>query len=59
MGAGFAFYTPQSEIKRTIKVAEDHGFQAWHAGNVEAGPKRLIIEPRKIVFAGASLAVRK
>jgi phosphoribosylformylglycinamidine cyclo-ligase len=59
MGAGFALYTPQSEVKRAVDTANDHGFQAWHAGNVESGPRQLIIEPRKLVFSGASLAVRK
>jgi len=59
MGAGFALYVPQKEVNRAIKVCNQDGKEAWHGGNVEAGPKRLIIEPKKLVFAGTSLAVRK
>lgn len=58
MGAGFALYMPQGKIKKVVAVAEDEGFVAWHAGNVEKGPRRVIIEPQNIVFQGDSLQVR-
>jgi phosphoribosylformylglycinamidine cyclo-ligase len=59
MGAGFAIYVPQQEVARTIDICNQDHKEAWHAGNVEAGPKQLIIEPKELVFSGASLAVRK
>ena len=59
MGAGFAIYTPQAEVEQVVSAAEEHGYMAWHAGNVEVGPKQVIIEPLKLVFAAASLGVRK
>lgn len=59
MGAGLAAYTPQDEVERVIAVAAEHGYTAWHAGNVESGSKQVIIEPLKLVFAAASLGVRK
>jgi phosphoribosylformylglycinamidine cyclo-ligase len=31
---------------------------AWVAGQVEAGPKRLLIEPIGVTFEGDSLALR-
>ncbi|MDB5182630.1 MAG: Phosphoribosylformylglycinamidine cyclo-ligase [Candidatus Saccharibacteria bacterium] len=58
MGAGFALYTPQSEVSQAIDTAAEHGYTAWHAGNVEAGPKQVIIEPLNVVFSAASLGVR-
>jgi phosphoribosylformylglycinamidine cyclo-ligase len=58
MGAGFAVYTPQKEVDRTLTVIADQGFTALHAGNVEEGPKQVIIEPKRLVLPGSSLAVR-
>jgi phosphoribosylformylglycinamidine cyclo-ligase len=58
MGAGYAIYVPQKEVESTIDICEQNEKKAWHAGNVEAGPKQLIIEPKNLVFSGASLAVR-
>jgi len=59
MGAGFAIYAPQNEASRVIQTASETGFHAWHAGNVEDGPKQVIIEPLDIVFSAATLGVRK
>jgi phosphoribosylformylglycinamidine cyclo-ligase len=59
MGAGFAVYAPQGEVHNIVTVAAEHGYIAWHAGNVETGPKQVIIEPLKLTFAAATLGVRK
>jgi len=59
MGAGFAIYAARQDVPHVVDEAQQHGFTAWHAGNVEAGPKQVIIEPLKIVFAAVSLGVRK
>jgi phosphoribosylformylglycinamidine cyclo-ligase len=59
MGTGFAIYVPQTEVTEVIASAAEDGFMAWHAGTVEAGPKQVIIEPKKLILAGASLALRK
>jgi phosphoribosylformylglycinamidine cyclo-ligase len=59
MRAGFALYVPQSEVQDSIRVCNKDGKKAWHAGNVESGPKQLIIEPKQLIFSGAALAVRK
>jgi hypothetical protein len=34
------------------------GVRAWHAGQVEAGPKELVIDPLGITFAGEDLQLR-
>jgi phosphoribosylformylglycinamidine cyclo-ligase len=59
MGAGYALYVPQEEVNSTISVCKSDNKEAWHVGNVESGPKQLIVEPKQLVFSGASLAVRK
>lgn len=58
MGAGFAVFVPQKEVKSVLESAKKAGLKAWKAGKVEKGPKRVIIEPKNIVFEGASLGVR-
>jgi phosphoribosylformylglycinamidine cyclo-ligase len=59
MGAGFAIYTPQDAVSETIATAAEHGYTAWHAGKVESGPKRVVIEPAKIMFTATTLGVRR
>jgi len=58
MGAGFAVYVPESDVTRVLEVAQRHAIGAWDAGIVEAGPRRVVIEPRGIVFESSSLGVR-
>ncbi|MDB5183790.1 MAG: Phosphoribosylformylglycinamidine cyclo-ligase [Candidatus Saccharibacteria bacterium] len=59
MGAGWAVYVPQTSVNGVISVAKEHGFTAWHAGNVEDGPKQVIIEPLKLAFTSETLKVRQ
>ncbi len=58
MGAGFAIYAPKADVEKVLKAAQKLGFKAWNVGQVENGPKQVIIEPLGITFAGASLEVR-
>jgi phosphoribosylformylglycinamidine cyclo-ligase len=58
MGAGFALFVPGSEAERAVEVARSTGIEAWVAGEVVAGPKRLVIEPLGVVFEGESLQLR-
>jgi phosphoribosylformylglycinamidine cyclo-ligase len=58
MGAGFALFVPAAEAARCVSVAGACGVPAWVAGRVEAGPKRLEIEPLGICFEGDSLGLR-
>jgi phosphoribosylformylglycinamidine cyclo-ligase len=59
MGAGFALYLPASSVAQAIAVGKQSGFELLHAGAVEAGPQRVIIEPLSITFEAASLQVRR
>jgi phosphoribosylformylglycinamidine cyclo-ligase len=58
MGAGFALYVPAADAARVVQVAHEAGHPAWVAGRVEAGPKRVLIEPPGVAFDGDSLALR-
>jgi phosphoribosylformylglycinamidine cyclo-ligase len=58
MGAGFAIYLPEPQVPEAIDIAQKHNLKAWLGGWVEAGPKRVIITPKNIDFAGDSLGVR-
>jgi len=58
MGAGFAIFVPAADAARTVEVAQSCGIDAWHAGNLEAGPKQLLIEPLSISFSDDDLQLR-
>lgn len=59
MGAGFALYLPASAVADALRTGKDSGFELLHAGAVEAGPQRVVIEPLGITFEGSSLQVRR
>jgi len=58
MGAGFALFVAAGDAQRTVEVARSAGVDAIVAGRVEAGPKRLIIEPLRIEFGDDALQLR-
>ncbi len=58
MGAGFAVFVPPEDAERTVAVARKAGVESWVAGVVEAGPRRVVIEPLDVEFGGDELGVR-
>ncbi len=58
MGAGFALFVAAADAERTAQVAQRQGVPAWVAGTVEAGDKRLLIEPLGVEFSGDELQLR-
>lgn len=58
MGAGYAVYVPAEQAEQVVEVAGKQDLQAWIAGRVEKGPKRVVIEPLDITFEGETLEVR-
>ena len=58
MGAGFALYLPAEQASSAVEVARACGVDAWVAGQVEAGDKRVVIEPLGVSFEGDSLQLR-
>jgi phosphoribosylformylglycinamidine cyclo-ligase len=58
MGAGFALFVARADVAATIGVAENAGLAAWHAGDVEAGAKSVVIAPLGIEYAAHDLELR-
>ena len=58
MGAGFALFVPADQAERTVAVAQAQGVRAWVAGHIEAGPKRLLIDPLGLEFGDDALQLR-
>jgi phosphoribosylformylglycinamidine cyclo-ligase len=57
MGAGFAVYCRPGGGARVVEHARELGLGALLAGAVEAGPRRVILEPVDVTFAGDQLAL--
>ncbi len=58
MGAGFAIFVSADDAERTADIARSLGIEAWIAGNVEAGPKQLLIEPLDVRYGEDALQLR-
>ena len=58
MGAGFALFVKAADAERTVAVSKACGVDAMVAGVIEAGPKRLLIEPLDIEFGDDALQLR-
>lgn len=58
MGAGFALYVAAGDAARCVEAAAASGVPAWHAGTVEQGDRRVIVEPLGLAFSGDELHVR-
>ena len=58
MGAGFALFVARADVAATTGAARAAGLAAWHAGDVEAGDKCLVIEPLALQYAGSDLHLR-
>lgn len=58
MGAGFALFVAAADAQRTVEVARAQGIDAIVAGHVEAGPKRLIVEPLGFEYGDDALQLR-
>jgi phosphoribosylformylglycinamidine cyclo-ligase len=58
MGAGFALFVARADVAATIAAAKRAGLPAWHAGDVEAGAKSLVIEPLGLTYAASDLHLR-
>ena len=58
MGAGFAIFVSTKEVNQVLNIAKKFEIKAYNAGIVEEGEKKIIIEPKKIIFEKESLQVR-
>ena len=58
MGAGYAVYVPAAQAQQVVDIAAKCQLKAWIAGDVQAGPKQVVIKPKNITFSEDSLEVR-
>lgn len=59
MGAGFAIFMPQEDVKLAREIAmSEHRLKSLFAGYVEEGEKQVVIEPKNIIFRENALRVR-
>lgn len=64
MGAGFALYTPETEIAKIKSVIESYDnteqrFIALNAGHIEkSNEKKVVIRPKGIEYSGETLNIR-
>jgi phosphoribosylformylglycinamidine cyclo-ligase len=50
MGAGFAVYCRPGSAENVVEIARELGLQAFVAGAVEEGPRRVVLEPVGVTF---------
>jgi len=55
MGAGYAFYCPPGHGEAIVAIADGLGLRAMLAGEVQEGPRQVILEPVGVRFAGERL----
>jgi phosphoribosylformylglycinamidine cyclo-ligase len=58
MGCGFAVYCPASHADAVVRIAGACGQRAIVGGAVEAGPRRVVLEPIGATFGGDELQIR-
>ena len=58
MGLGFCVYCAAGAASSVVGAASECGFDAWDAGRVVAGPRRVVVEPLRTEFDSAEIALR-
>lgn len=58
MGAGFALYVPEGAGAPAAALAESAGYHALVAGQVEEGPRQVVLEPLGVAYGTDSLDLR-
>ena len=59
MGAGFALYVSQDDVKWVMDLAKGlKPFSAMYAGHVKGGKRRVVIKPKGIMYEAESLNIR-
>lgn len=57
MGAGWAVYSRPGSGPRVVEIARQAGHDAWVAGAVEEGPRRVVIEPIDVTLEGDEMVL--
>jgi len=49
-GIGFYVFVPEKEVERAVKTGKKAGYDLFEIGQVEAGARRVIFEPEKMIL---------
>jgi len=59
MGAGFALYVRESDVRKVLTLAHFLGMSSLRAGTIESSKvKRVIVHPLRLEYLGSTLGVR-
>lgn len=58
MGAGFALFCPKGEGEAAVAVATEQGYTACLSGEVQDGPRSVVLEPVGVTFEEGELRLR-
>jgi len=58
MGVGFALFVAPGAGAKCVALAAQEGYQAFAAGVVESGPRRVVLEPLGITYESSELELR-
>jgi phosphoribosylformylglycinamidine cyclo-ligase len=58
MGMDYALFLPEKDMKKALKIVEEHKHKGISAGYVEKGDKKVVIEAKNITYSGESLDLR-
>jgi phosphoribosylformylglycinamidine cyclo-ligase len=59
MGAGFALYVQETDVKKVLTIGNSLGMCALRAGTIEVSKaKKVIINPLGLEYLGSTLGVR-
>jgi phosphoribosylformylglycinamidine cyclo-ligase len=59
MGAGFALYVREGDVKKVLAIASRLGMVALQAGTIERSEvKKVVIHPLGLEYLGSTLGVR-
>ncbi|HXS15144.1 MAG TPA: AIR synthase-related protein [Candidatus Saccharimonadales bacterium] len=58
MGAGFAIFVSQKDVKKVIAIGKKNNLTILQAGLVVEGEKKVVIKPKNITFTADMLQVR-
>ncbi|HKP61650.1 MAG TPA: AIR synthase related protein [Polyangiales bacterium] len=58
MGGGYAFFVAEGQAARVVELARGLGRSVERAGTVEAGPRRVVLQPLGVTYESQSLAIR-
>jgi phosphoribosylaminoimidazole (AIR) synthetase len=50
MGIGYVVMAPREDYDNITTICEEYGIGCLEIGDVEKGPKQVIIEPKNIVY---------